>query len=178
MSYSKLFLAAALLTFAVPASAQVSPAISINGTLTITRTTILCTSSSALDCLFVNPGGQLVQTLTRPFNLGLTSFDIVSPLVEGDNFFAANNNATRTNYVGFINNSAGFLTGRDLQFTSQSCSGAFQGVGCFFETGAAASFNVVGGVPEPTTWAMMLMGFAAIGFSMRRRRRALAIQTV
>jgi hypothetical protein len=27
-------------------------------------------------------------------------------------------------------------------------------------------------VPEPTTWAMMLLGFGAIGFAMRRRRFA------
>lgn len=27
------------------------------------------------------------------------------------------------------------------------------------------------GVPEPTTWAMMLVGFGAIGFSMRRKQR-------
>ncbi len=27
-------------------------------------------------------------------------------------------------------------------------------------------------VPEPATWAMMLVGFGAVGFSMRRRRRA------
>jgi hypothetical protein len=33
--------------------------------------------------------------------------------------------------------------------------------------GAAAS---VGAVPEPSTWAMMLFGFGAVGFSMRRRR--------
>lgn len=29
---------------------------------------------------------------------------------------------------------------------------------------------VSGGVPEPTTWAMMLLGFGAIGFAMRRRK--------
>jgi len=28
------------------------------------------------------------------------------------------------------------------------------------------------GVPEPTTWAMMLMGFGAVGFAMRRRKRS------
>ena len=28
------------------------------------------------------------------------------------------------------------------------------------------------GVPEPATWAMMLMGFGATGFAMRRRRRS------
>ena len=28
----------------------------------------------------------------------------------------------------------------------------------------------IGAVPEPTTWMMMLMGFAAVGFSMRRKQ--------
>ena len=32
--------------------------------------------------------------------------------------------------------------------------------------------TVLGPVPEPTTWAMMLIGFAGVGYSMRRRRRA------
>ncbi|QIK79102.1 PEP-CTERM sorting domain-containing protein [Sphingomonas piscis] len=31
--------------------------------------------------------------------------------------------------------------------------------------------TVQSGVPEPTTWAMMLMGFGGIGFSMRRKAR-------
>ena len=30
----------------------------------------------------------------------------------------------------------------------------------------------VPGVPEPATWAMMLLGFGGIGFSMRRSRRS------
>lgn len=33
-----------------------------------------------------------------------------------------------------------------------------------------------GGVPEPATWGMMLMGFGATGFAMRRRRRVLLPQ--
>lgn len=35
---------------------------------------------------------------------------------------------------------------------------------------------LIGGVPEPATWAMMLLGFGAVGFSMRRRRKALLPQ--
>jgi hypothetical protein len=31
--------------------------------------------------------------------------------------------------------------------------------------------DIVSGVPEPTTWAMMITGFGAVGFSMRRSRR-------
>ncbi len=49
--------------------------------------------------------------------------------------------------------------------------------------GITAGSPIVGplaaAVPEPSTWAMMLMGFGAIGFAMRRRtkvdvRRAMA----
>ena len=31
--------------------------------------------------------------------------------------------------------------------------------------------NFVGEVPEPSTWAMLLLGFGAVGYTMRRRRR-------
>lgn len=31
--------------------------------------------------------------------------------------------------------------------------------------------RVVGGVPEPTTWAMMLMGFGAMGMALRSRQK-------
>lgn len=33
-------------------------------------------------------------------------------------------------------------------------------------------FGSIGQVPEPATWAMMLIGFAAIGSAVRRRRRS------
>jgi hypothetical protein len=38
-------------------------------------------------------------------------------------------------------------------------------------TEAAAWAGRVAGIPEPATWAMMLMGFGAIGYAIRRRRR-------
>jgi hypothetical protein len=31
-------------------------------------------------------------------------------------------------------------------------------------------------VPEPATWGMMLLGFGAIGFSMRRKRDTTALR--
>lgn len=55
-----------------------------------------------------------------------------------------------------------------------SYSGAFQGLGD--EAFGIANLTVTGNafqgnaVPEPGTWAMMLMGFGAIGAAMRRRR--------
>lgn len=39
---------------------------------------------------------------------------------------------------------------------------------------ATSADPLAGAVPEPATWAMMLMGFGAIGVAMRRRRRASA----
>lgn len=39
-------------------------------------------------------------------------------------------------------------------------------------TNYAFLIDPVQGVPEPATWAMMLLGFGAIGFSMRRRKIA------
>lgn len=34
----------------------------------------------------------------------------------------------------------------------------------------SGSLTISGGVPEPATWAVMLLGFGAVGASMRRRR--------
>ena len=42
----------------------------------------------------------------------------------------------------------------------------------WFDTGTG------GGVPEPGTWGMMLMGFGAAGFAMRRRRRSAGLLQV
>ena len=43
-------------------------------------------------------------------------------------------------------------------------------------TGGPDTFKVVnirqpGAVPEPATWAMMLVGFGAVGYGMRRRAK-------
>jgi PEP-CTERM motif len=38
-----------------------------------------------------------------------------------------------------------------------------------------AEFTPVTAVPEPATWAMMPLGFGAVGFSIRRKRRTALI---
>ena len=42
-------------------------------------------------------------------------------------------------------------------------------------TGNVGAISQTGAVPEPATWGMMLIGFAGIGISLRRRRRAEAL---
>jgi len=44
----------------------------------------------------------------------------------------------------------------------------------FTLTGITSSPPGIGGVPEPATWAMMLMGVGMTGYAMRRRRVAIA----
>jgi hypothetical protein len=39
----------------------------------------------------------------------------------------------------------------------------------------AGVLDPAAGVPEPATWAMMLLGFAGLGFALRRSRRKVAI---
>jgi len=42
-------------------------------------------------------------------------------------------------------------------------------------TEAFATAGLAGGIPEPATWAMMLIGFASVGISMRNRRRSVRV---
>jgi hypothetical protein len=63
--------------------------------------------------------------------------------------------------------------------------GARSGIGFFTResgTATAATFQVFqispAPVPEPTTWAMMLIGFGAVGGAMRRASKAAKIQPI
>ena len=51
-------------------------------------------------------------------------------------------------------------------------SGDFYG----FDYAQLSNIDVNSAVPEPGTWAMMLLGFGAIGVSMRRRKRVTIAQ--
>ncbi len=47
--------------------------------------------------------------------------------------------------------------------------------GSFGATANSGAILENGGVPEPATWAMMVIGFGAAGFALRRRRRSTAL---
>lgn len=69
-------------------------------------------------------------------------------------------------------------------WTAPGTNGIFQVVGTAGETFSGITLqtsqnsfeidNLAVAVPEPATWAMMIMGFGAIGFAMRRRNRMFA----
>ena len=52
----------------------------------------------------------------------------------------------------------------DNQLVTITGLGAFTQV-TFSSTGNAFEFSLGSGVPEPSTWAMMLVGFATLGFA-------------
>ena len=49
-------------------------------------------------------------------------------------------------------------------------TGTFGGGNDFFKAWGSTDAGVPP-IPEPATWAMMLLGFGAAGFALRRRRR-------
>ena len=66
---------------------------------------------------------------------------------------------------------------RGVSSTSANIFGLRFGGSYLLATGTADG-QIVSGVPEPGTWAMMLIGFGAIGASMRRRKPAALLAQV
>ena len=59
------------------------------------------------------------------------------------------------------------IDGGGRQISSFTISGGYAVI-----AGQVGDVGQVGSVPEPATWAMMLIGFGAVGYSVRRRRRS------
>jgi hypothetical protein len=156
-----------------PLAAQVFT-VSINGGVTGTQTTLMCGPSNVQTCLSTYPNGTVSADFARSFDFTL----FTANLAQGDTPFTSGLIRAGGYWTGIINNSNGLLTGRDLFYSIEDANCRFGTVGCRYASASAASFNVVGGIPEPATWATMLLGFLAIGTAMRRRpHRALVRAT-
>jgi hypothetical protein len=91
-----------------------------------------------------DPGkGDLLLTINGALGIGPSNSKITSYDRASLSAFTARNYAFSSTGPGFGNQDVGLLT----TFTFQDSA-----------------------VPEPTTWAMMLIGFGAVGYSMRRSR--------
>lgn len=88
-----------------------------------------------------------------------------------DGNLAANQRAISGTLSGL---SIGIGSGFGLRWTQADVTGADQGLGIDNLSLRATSAQVQAAVPEPSTWAMMLFGFGAIGWSVRSRRRRAA----
>lgn len=129
-----------------------------------------------------NVTGYSVQisngTNTESFSGTLCSFCLIGAALSSDGtdlFF--NYSQAGSNYLWLLNPSwtsyLCFESTGCVASAGDSIKMAGYGDGFTPEQGVQSIASIapieVGGVPEPSTWAMMLLGFGAVGFSMRRR---------
>lgn len=120
---------------------------------------------------FANPA---IGLLTKSFALGLYSTPnegsadanadyVYLPALQSINDFVVDGQAYQFELRGFDNvRGDGYLDSSAREFHVREGEGA-----------TADVFGVLSAVPEPGTWAMMLIGFATIGVAVRSRRRDL-----
>jgi len=108
---------------------------------------------------------------TLPYANSLAQYLGPLDLMQGDNPFTYGGYYTTGLITGTITNANGVLTGHDLLYSYAGCSGPCAGDHI---TASAATFLVTGGVigsvPEPATWALLLSGIGAVGWVLRRPR--------
>jgi len=139
--------------------------------------------------LFFLSGGATTMNVTGGFDTGFSFY------------YSAVNNPASINVWSGLNSTGSLLATLNLPVTpsnpgSPGCAGgafcpyvpigvAFAGMAMSVDFGGSAdqvafanitigSITPGTGVPEPATWAMMIIGFGAVGTAMRRRRYALA----
>ena len=145
---------------------QPAPA-SVNGLYTFALGTILSYDFSI-------GGVSIGGGNTSGANILLTNL-MTNQSVNYNPLFIGNDNTTTAN--GDIQNSArltfGFLSGVGFNANTNNTyridlTAGGNTVTSFAQIGTGAA---VAAVPEPATWAMMLIGFGAMGVALRRRRR-------
>jgi hypothetical protein len=111
--------------------------------------------------------------------LGITDLDITSILVNGVMASLQLQDANHVNCTVRDTSPGGgtcganeFWSANNVPITGGALntivvSGLSRGMGSF---GGNLTFTPTTAVPEPATWAMMLLGFAGIGWQLRRRR--------
>lgn len=110
---------------------------------------------------FLSSPGELGSTISTVRVDSLTDINFTSVLLNGMEFTLTPNGTVE---FGFIQN---MLVDGGLQ--SLIVNGTSGGNGSFAGT---ISFVPSAAVPEPATWALLMLGFAGIGFSMRRSKPA------
>jgi hypothetical protein len=149
-----------------------------------------CASQASCSFVSLGDGGSIVARFLENVLTGSDSAALdlwifeVGPDIE-DMFVDISSDGITWLPVGAI---GGATAGVDLDFFGYGSSSSFSyvrltddttkdgqsgpTVGADIDAIGAISTRVTSGVPEPATWALMLVGFGAVGASLRSRRRA------
>ncbi len=124
---------------------------------------------SALD------GGNQVTFSKNGVVVGSLSPGQVNAVVSGNSAYYGNPNANFQHQDGgepFVFVNFYDLTGTfdKVSFAEVPAQGGYES-----DNHTVGYFTHIGGVPEPTTWALMLIGVAGMGAALRRRRNAVAL---
>jgi hypothetical protein len=117
--------------------------------------------ANSINAVMLDSSGNIIKTYTLPGNGG---GDFALNLDPNGQDFWTGDPVSRN--IWEVNIATGKI---DEQFSTTSASDQLFGLSVFGEI-----TNVTPGIPEPSTWAMMLLGFAALGFAFRRSRRKAA----
>lgn len=131
-------------------------------------------SSGFVSFFSTGSSGTGFTGFTGPASWGSGDF-VSTAMSPGASPFGFNASAFSVPYVfvadNFVSGSAVTGTG-SWTGTTLAALGLNQGTYVYRSVDDTITVNIGGAVPEPSTWAMMIGGFGAIGGVMRRRRRA------
>jgi hypothetical protein len=170
-------LAFTAVAFAGPARAVTFDFSITNGTLTATGEIFGLASSGTS-----TPTDVVVDSVTSSYVIGTNSpitypFSTISFVEMGhDTFTVTNGEITNANYFAnrpnmypnsYPNNAGGGIV---LELLTDAPAFFFQLEENSGIVAPGASFSAVSGVPEPSTWAMLIFGFAGLGLMAYRRK--------
>jgi hypothetical protein len=140
-------------------------------------------AASAFTAMFFTSGSSTYLNDSAGFTTGISFFYVTESFPGTVQIFDG------------LNGTGNLLTSLNLSINAAGCGAPFDAEFCpftiinlgFSGTGRSVVFGGTAnqiafddislgvGVPEPATWAMMLVGFGVLGFALRRRRRAAAL---
>lgn len=162
---------AAVVAVADPASAQtvITLVPGANGSLTggfeqeVIAGSVASPANFTSTFTFTLPAtGVTSASITSVATMMSNDLDFTSVLLNGTALTLGSTGQTEFRFIGNLPTAPGVQT--------LIVNGIARGTGSF---GGSISFSPTAAIPEPATWALMLLGFAAVGFSMRRNKAAI-----
>ena len=162
MGFTKTLVATALATtaaMALPSAAQAAEFFSFDGNSGVYGNADVNVSPFMATFTFETGAGLLSSTISS-VGSGATNIDFTSVTLNGMEFAIVSTGFSELRQILEIPVLAGTQT--VVVKGTGGLDGSYSGV---------LSFSQSGAVPEPATWAMMILGFGAVGAGMRRRKK-------